>query len=407
MGLLSGSSWIIANILMAMNDTVKRYPYSPPDWWSGDESKFPKNGRISLANLPTPIHNFKAKNIDLPFNLMIKRDDMTGGIELSGNKVRKLEFLIADALARGFDCVVTIGGEQSNHCRATAAAARMVGLTPALVLRTSKSNDDNEKLGLTGNLLVNRMTGTTLYSCTPGEYGRFGSSTLLDLACSDMRSHGFNPYAIPVGGSNAIGTWGYIEAVNELYKQLKDSDNDGLNVDHIVFACGSGGTAAGITLGVALACSEQNGFAAPIVHAVGVCDNPDYFYAEIIQIGFSIGLFKGLTNEEADNWIRSKLVVHQGKGKGYALSTDEELNFCIEFSIKTGIILDPVYTGKAMYHFINNVVPAKLDSFEGKNVLFWHTGGSLGMFDKQEAITDALMKKSPLKKLQPYDNLKG
>lgn len=109
---------------------------------------------------------------DLDISVYIKRDDMTGGAELGGNKVRKLEFLLADALARGCDSVVTIGGEQSNHCRATAAASRMIGLEPHLILRTKRANDVHEKkqeFGFTGNILFDRMVGSTIYTCTPGE----------------------------------------------------------------------------------------------------------------------------------------------------------------------------------------------------------------------------------------------
>ena len=407
MGIFSTAHWMLTftNSFLVMNDVSKCHTYSPPDWWTGDKAKFPKNGRLRLSNLPTPIHLFTHDKLDFPFNLIVKRDDMTGGIELSGNKVRKLEFLLADALTRGFDSVVTIGGEQSNHCRATTAAARMVGLSSALVLRTRKA-DDNLALALTGNLLVSRMVGTTVYTCTPGEYGRFGYRALLDLACEDMRSHGLSPYAIPVGGSNELGTWGYIEAVNELYQQIDDIGNTTCKVDHIVFACGSGGTAAGISLGVAvLALSKADEYHTPQVHAIGVCDDPDFFYNKIFEIGLEMGLFFDITKDEANDWVRSILVVHQGKGKGYAVSTKEELKFCTSFSMKTGIVLDPVYTGKAMYHFVNNIVQNDPMSFEGKNILFWHTGGSLGMFDKEDALIDDLLKISPVIRMLPYTQI--
>lgn len=138
------------------------YPYEPPDWAKNVLLNVPKHGRLHLANLPTPLYRIMYK--DLP--LYIKRDDMTGGVELGGNKIRKLEFLLADALASDYTAVVTIGGEQSNHCRATAAAARMVGLEPHLILRTKRAIDD---FGYTGNILIDRMVGSTIYTCTPGE----------------------------------------------------------------------------------------------------------------------------------------------------------------------------------------------------------------------------------------------
>ena len=274
------------------------FPYTPPTWWPGQKEFFPKSGRLSLGNLPTPLHSLGLTNLcdvnGISFNMFVKRDDMSGGVEMGGNKIRKLNFLLADALAGGYDSVVTIGGEQSNHCRATAAAARMVGLDPHLILRTRKSYvDDNEMLGTTGNLLYDRFVGATIYTCTPGEYGRVGSNALLKKVCGDLQRMGKVPYLINVGGSNGIGTWGYIDAIDELVSQItsysqnvgEDSTNESLiNIDHIVFACGSGGTAAGISCGVALAFSNERNLHLPQVHAIGVCDSPEYFYNEILNI---------------------------------------------------------------------------------------------------------------------------
>lgn len=171
--------------------------YHPPSWAKSRLTKPPTNGRLSLANLPTPVYRLvnhndnnngidnKAANTDTTkslsilatleeqynVSLFVKRDDMTGGVELGGNKVRKLEFLLADALQQDCDSVVTIGGEQSNHCRATAAAARMLGLEPHLVLRTKRADRDgnSDDFGFVGNILVDRMIGSHIYACTPGE----------------------------------------------------------------------------------------------------------------------------------------------------------------------------------------------------------------------------------------------
>ena len=137
------------------------------------------------ANLPTPIHVLDTSKFqdysllrilhDVNVTLNIKRDDMAGGPELGGNKIRKLEFLLADALSKGCDSVVTIGGEQSNHCRATACAARLVGLEPHLILRTNKATyeeNGDEALGMKGNILYDRLAGSTIYTCAPGEVRR-------------------------------------------------------------------------------------------------------------------------------------------------------------------------------------------------------------------------------------------
>ena len=383
---------------MSAFSLTKPSPYVLPTWAKDILSNIPLNGRLSLANLPTPLYRLETKTEttvlqrikELNISLYIKRDDMTGGCETGGNKIRKLEFLMADALASGHDAVVTIGGEQSNHCRATAAAARMVGLEPHLILRTGRANAVQEKdaeFGMTGNLLFDRMVGSTIYTCTPGEYGRVGSTEIVEGVCTHLTRKGKKPYGIPVGGSNWLGSWGYIQGVDEVLHQWKDSDQ---SLDHVVFACGSGGTAAGIALGFGLA-PEQS----PSVHAVAVCDDPDYFYNYVANIADDMG-FQG----DALAFIKGNMVVHQGKGLGYASSTPEELNFVTQFAVETGILLDPVYSGKALYHFVTNVLEQDPEAYRGNNVLFWHTGGALGLFDKgNDLFLNAV---SPVKRLDFY-----
>ena len=178
--------------------------------------------------------------------------------------------------------MVTIGGEQSNHCRATAAASRMLNLSPHLILRTRRADAvqrNEDGIGHTGNVLFDRMVGSTIYTCTPGEYGRLGSDQLVRSVCEHLQTKGFTPYAIPVGGSNALGTWGYISAVDELMQQVESiqSEDSGFNFDHVVFASGSGGTAAGIALGLSLAHGADGHPAAeskvaPLCTGIGVCD---------------------------------------------------------------------------------------------------------------------------------------
>ncbi|CAI7773198.1 unnamed protein product, partial [Closterium sp. NIES-53] len=133
------------------------------------------------------------------------RDDLSG-MELSGNKVRKLEFLLADALAKGADTLITIGGIQSNHCRATAVAARLAGLEAHLILRTSRALADSDP-GLEGNLLVERMVGARVHLVTKEEYAKHGSEHLGNVLAQRLAAEGRKPYVIPVGGSNALGAW--------------------------------------------------------------------------------------------------------------------------------------------------------------------------------------------------------
>lgn len=400
---------------MALSPSQTR-PYEPPEWAKRSFTNVPTHGRLCLGNFPTPLYRLGGSALfptlaDRGLEFFVKRDDSSGGVELGGNKVRKLEFLLAEAVSAGggdkgsssYDSVITIGGEQSNHCRATAAACRMCGLEPHLILRSRKA-DYQQDLGLVGNLLVDRILQSKIYTCTPGEYGRVGSVQLVARLAKELKRQGKRPYCIPVGGSNGLGTWGYLEAVKELLAQWESStdaasSDKSSSIDHIVFACGSGGTAAGIALGIALAFAEKE--ARPIVHAIGVCDDPDYFYNYTAGIADEMGLVlpKGYTSTE--DFMRAHCVVHQGKGLGYAASTPEELNFVQAFASATGIVLDPVYSGKALYNFVNLMIKDS-DTFQNANVLFWHTGGALGLYDKAPDMEDSLTSKSPCLRLDVY-----
>lgn len=295
-------------------------------------------------------------------------------MQLSGNKVRKLEFLLADAVAQDADCVITVGGIQSNHCRATAVAARYLNLDCYLILRTSKLLVDKDP-GLTGNLLVERLVGAHVELVSKEEYAKIGSEALAELLKERLLSQGRKPYVIPVGGSNSLGTWGYIEAIREIGLQTKSS-NDEIQFDDIVVACGSGGTIAGLALGSKLSNLKAK------VHAFSVCDDPDYFY------NFTQGLLDGL---QAGVEAREIVNIQDAKGLGYAMNTAEELQFVKDIAATTGIVLDPVYSGKAAYAMLKDMAknPTK---WEGRKVLFIHTGGLLGLYDKVDQMASTMGK---------------
>eukprot|EP00534_Pseudo-nitzschia_fraudulenta_P010297 CAMPEP_0201227980 /NCGR_PEP_ID=MMETSP0851-20130426/195395_1 /ASSEMBLY_ACC=CAM_ASM_000631 /TAXON_ID=183588 /ORGANISM="Pseudo-nitzschia fraudulenta, Strain WWA7" /LENGTH=407 /DNA_ID=CAMNT_0047517767 /DNA_START=135 /DNA_END=1358 /DNA_ORIENTATION=- len=404
---------------MAVQSPKKLLPYQAPSF--ARHFKNAPNYRLRLANLPTPLQDIVLSNCvactensvlqplrDLNIQLLVKRDDMTAGVELGGNKIRKLEFLLADAQDGDYDSVITIGGEQSNHCRATATACRMVGLEPHLILRTKRANEveknkEEDSFGYVGNILFDRLAGAAIHTCTPGEYGRVGSNALIEALSEDLASkpeekERRKAYKIPVGGSNGLGTWGYIEAVDELMQQL-DEDDD--KIDHVVFACGSGGTAAGIGLGLSLAYREKNDIDnLPKVHAVGVCDYPDYFYETISFIAKEMGL-EMPESRSLEEFVRESIVVHQGKGRGYASSTSEELDFIVKFALETGISLDPVYSGKALFQFMN-AVKDDPQAYRNSRIMFWHTGGSLGNYEKIEALSGKLESVSPVERMNVY-----
>ncbi|XVF50374.1 hypothetical protein PTKIN_Ptkin04bG0094500 [Pterospermum kingtungense] len=346
-------------------DFLSKKSYSPPSWAS--HLKPIPSHVFSLGHLPTPIHKWNLPNLPPNTEVWLKRDDLSG-MQLSGNKVRKLEFLMAEAVAEGADCIITIGGIQSNHCRATAVAAKYLNLDSYLILRTSKLLVDKDP-GLVGNLLVERFVGANIHLISKEEYAKIGSVALTNVLKEQLLKEGRRPYVIPVGGSNSLGTWGYIEAIREIEQQLQIRSS-GIKFDDIVVACGSGGTIAGLSLGSWLGALKAK------VHAFSVCDDLDYFY------NFVQGLIDGL---QAGVNAQDIVSIINAKGQGYAINTSEELKFVKEIAAATGVVLDPVYSGKAAYGMMKDMEenPKK---WERRKVLFIHTGGLLGLFDKVDQL---------------------
>eukprot|EP01105_Mastigella_eilhardi_P024270 TRINITY_DN6304_c0_g1_i1.p1 TRINITY_DN6304_c0_g1~~TRINITY_DN6304_c0_g1_i1.p1 ORF type:complete len:358 (-),score=104.98 TRINITY_DN6304_c0_g1_i1:72-1145(-) len=339
--------------------TVVVEPYEPP---AAVRSVVPREcwprGRVRLAALPTRVAPLSLPCASAaPASLLVKHDDETG-LLVSGNKVRKLEFLLAEALLQKCDCVTTVGGIQSNHCRATAAAARRVGLDCHLLLRTSELDVKDTTCG---NLLLNQMVGATITLFTPEQRDRAGGyAVLLEKTAEKLRAQGKRPYVIPMGGSNALGAWGYIEAAVEIAQQLQAPLLS--HVNEVVVACGSGGTIAGLGVGMRICRPDVR------VSGVSVCDDAAYFHAEVNAILADLHL----------PWHSEELVsmIDGYKGIGYALSTEEELKFIYEVGKTTGVLFDPVYTGKCL------IGVAKDTHFKGRHVLMVHTGGIYGLYEK-------------------------
>ncbi|KAJ4764948.1 D-cysteine desulfhydrase [Rhynchospora pubera] len=347
---------------------LSKKPYEPPSWASHLTPIPPHT--FSLGHLPSPIHKWNLPSLPDGTEVWIKRDDLSG-MQLSGNKVRKLEFLMADAVSSGANCVITVGGIQSNHCRATAVAARYLSLDSYLILRTSKVLVEKDP-GLVGNLFVERLVGAHIDLVSKEEYAKIGSVTLAEILKNKLEKEGRKPYIIPVGGSNSLGTWGYIEAIREIEQQIENSGMP--KFDDIVVACGSGGTIAGLSLGSRLSSLKAT------VHAFSVCDDPEYFYN--YTQGLIDGLHSGLDSRDIVDVINAK-------GLGYAMNTAEELEFVKDVAKATGIVLDPVYSGKAAYGMLKDMAsnPAK---WQGRKVLFIHTGGLLGLYDKTEQMASLI-----------------
>lgn len=360
-----------------------RVPYTPPAWIAGTiNPALVPSSRLVLGMFPTPLHPFRLPHADMGLEFFIKRDDLSS-FDLSGNKVRKLEFLLGEALEKDHDCVVTIGGVQSNHCRATAVAARQLGLDPYLVLRTRNAAVDDAAIlntSVAGNLLFNRMVDAEIHTVSAQTYATVGSATLLAQLTEQLVKKGRRPYPIPVGGSTPLGAFGYLTAMDEICRQQEELGIPGLTFDHIIFSCGSGGTAAGVAIGARLSGLKAK------VHAVGVCDTPSYFYEHIRETAAALGV-----DMESNGPVEEWLTVHAGSGVGYARSTPDELEFILQVAKSSGIILDPVYSGKALYYFLRDVIPHNPGMFQrGDKILFIHTGGQVGLYDKAAELAPLL-----------------
>ena len=322
--------------------------------------------RIELANLPTPVYKLENVSRELGRNIWIKRDDFTGA-EMSGNKVRKLEYSIAQALREGCDVLITAGGIQSNHARATAAAAARLGLRSHLVLNISETPSPE------GNYLLDLMLGASITLLDEKEGVTL--SQKMEQIADEYRRSGHRPYIIPVGASNGIGNFGYINAVREIAEQEKKL---GITFDSIVCAVGSGGTYSGLYLG--------NRFFRPGGRAVGitVSDNAEYFRK---VCGTIVDQTLALLGEEPDA-EKDFTFIDGYKGLGYAISKEDELRFISDIASREGIILDPVYTGKAFYGLYSEVKKGTFDSCS--DILFIHTGGQYGLFPKQDQMAEVL-----------------
>ena len=318
--------------------------------------------RIPLAHLPTPLEEMPRLREALGGGprLWIKRDDQTG-LATGGNKARKLEFLVAEALDQGADTLVTVGAAQSNHCRQTAAAAAKVGLRCALVLSGHPPPQP-----WNGNLLLHVLLGAELHWA--GERDRSEAAAAVVEA---LRAGGARPYYFGVGGSVPTGAAGYVAAVEELYEQMQAY---GLHLDRIVFASGSAGTQAGILVGVKALGMEAR------VEGIDV-SAIDGLRAEVQALAPATAAHLGLDLRLGEE----DTIVHREYGvSGYAHITDAERAAIRLLARTEGILVDPVYTGRALAGLLDLVRTGVYKDDE--TVLFWHTGGVAGLFARAGEI---------------------
>lgn len=321
--------------------------------------------RVNLAHLPTPIEKLERLSGQLQGpSIYIKRDDYTG-VELSGNKIRKLEFVLAAAMAAGATAVITVGGIHSNHCRITAIAARKLGLTPILVLAGS------EPARLEGNLFLNKLVGAKIFYASEAEF--LHPEEKLEEAQSWARAQGLNPFVIPLGASTSLGMWGYITCLQEIVQQSREM---GIDFDRIVCAVGSCGTLAGLLAGKKIFGVNTAIIGVNVVEKVTPARERIQGMLASFEQEHNCSL--GLSPDDLRIW-------DDYIGPGYGAVYPELTAFIRDTARREGLVLDPVYTGKAMYGLVDLLKTGQLPA--SGNILFLHTGGLFGLFPKGEAFT--------------------
>lgn len=310
--------------------------------------------RVNLGCFPTPL--VRLDNLSRMFGKEIycKRDDLSG-VGLGGNKVRKLEFLLADAQMKGAQVVMTTGGAQSNHAMLTAACCNRLGLEAQLLLKRRGVSDP------VGNVYLDGLLGAKVDFFDTDDYGDIYAE--MARRKTALEAEGKRAYEIPVGGSTALGALGYVAGMEEAYGQAKAM---GIHFDHAVCVCGSGGTTAGVALGTKLY--------SPGTKALGIAVDDDPFQEIVPRLmREALALLESdLPVEEGDVTIQ----FHVGKGYGIAGPEDTEAVKLVAQS--EGIFFDPVYTGKAFCHFLHLLEEGYFDGEE--NILFLHSGGAGGLF---------------------------
>lgn len=308
---------------------------------------------VPFGVLPTPLYKLNRLSNELGKNIYIKRDDLIG-IGLGGNKVRKLEFLLADAQKNGADVVLTAGGPQSNHAMLTAACAAQLGMRCILVLK--------KRGALTGgNQILNQIYGAQVYFVDTDSYDDVYAE--MHRMMEGLKQEGHTPYFIPVGGSVPLGSLGYVNCAKEIANQAKEM---GVDFDSIVSATGSGGTYAGLTYGAKLFMPSVKSI------GIGICDDP----FEEITFDLMNGLKELLQSDVPVE--REDIHIHFHIGPGYSIPSPEGCAAVRRLARSEGILADPVYTGKALAGFFQMLEQGYFHN--DKNILFVHTGGAGALF---------------------------
>jgi L-cysteate sulfo-lyase len=329
-------------------------------------SRFP---RVKLAHLPTPLEFMPrlTEHLKGP-QIYIKRDDCTG-LASGGNKTRKLEFLMADALNQGADTIITQGAVQSNHARQTAAAAAKLGMACELLFENRVTDADDNYLN-SGNVLLDRMYGANIH--------HFPKATDMNQAMAEhaqqLKSDGKKTYIIPGGGSNPIGALGYVNCALELLQQANDQ---GLRIDHLLHATGSAGTQAGLVTGLQ---ATHSGI--PVL-GIGVNAAREAQEQKVFDLAIETADYIGAPGCVA----REDIVANcDYVGPGYGIATEGMREALQMLAQLEGLLFDPVYSGKGLDGMIDLIRKGQFK--QSDNIVFLHTGGSVGLFGYGNTLLD-------------------
>lgn len=309
--------------------------------------------KFDLGFFPTPLHQLKNLSKKYaPFQIFIKRDDQSG-LASGGNKTRKLEYLIQQALDIKCDTIITAGAQQSNHCRQTAAACAIANLKCHLLLGgTAPEKYD-------GNLLLSHLLGAQIHFT--GENRKGEDITILK---KQLELEGKKPFVIPYGGSNITGTLGFVNAVKELKEQLTAQN---IKIDYLFFASSSGGTQAGLTLG-----NDMYNLNMKLI-PIGIDKDETQGLSLEEMVLQLVNEGKLLLNIQKEYALKDVKITNNYNEAGYGVITENEKEALKELAQNEGILLDPVYTGRAFYGMMDYLLKEKIPA--NANILFWHTGG--------------------------------
>jgi len=327
-----------------------------------------------LGFFPTPLHKLENLSKLLNVNFYIKRDDFSGISLFGGNKIRKLEYLIGDAKAKGCDTVMTFGATQSNHVMETVTACRKCGLTPIVYLVDLVDTDQND---LRANLLLDTIFGAEIHIVSIRDYASESDafSALEKQAAIRSRERaveGHKCYIIPIGGASSIGTVGYVSGYVELMTQCETM---GITPDYLITATGSGGTLAGLVAGKAISNDTLN------IIGITAEDKPDTYEQHIVDLAKASLDEIGIVYEPS---LRDFSVSRDYYHPGYEMPSDASSHAIQKLARTEGILADPVYSGKCLYGIFDYIATGKIPA--GSTLVFLHTGGTTALFAESKII---------------------